>query len=208
MDNLKRRRGRPKISQDAPANTKAVLLRAGLTWLTTTGFNLSSLDNILRSVQVPKGSFYHHFDNKEDFGLQVLDQYRRYFENKLDRSLKNDSVAPLQRLKNFMADASTSMARYDYRRGCLIGNLEVEVATLPTAFHQAIIDTYHSWQNKVAGCLRLAQAQGEISPDKECQYLAEIFWIGWEGAVSRARLVSSDIPLHQFGQFFLQQLLR
>tara|TARA_R110002126_G_scaffold43475_9_gene124549 strand:+ start:2175 stop:2801 length:627 start_codon:yes stop_codon:yes gene_type:complete len=208
MDNLKRRRGRPKISQDAPADTKALLLRAGLTWLTTTGFNQSSLDSILRSVQVPKGSFYHHFENKEDFGLQVLNEYRRYFENKLDRTLAADSIAPLQRLENFMTDASASMARYDYHRGCLIGNLEVEVAKLPTAFRQAIIDTYQSWQNKVAACLRLAQISGEISPDNECQNLAEVFWIGWEGAVSRARLLSSDTPLRQFGQFFLQQLLR
>ena len=208
MDNLKRSRGRPKTCAGAPIDTKAVLLRAGLTWLTTSGFNQSSLDSILRSVQIPKGSFYHHFDNKEDFGLQVLKEYRQYFENKLDRSLEDGSVAPLQRLNNFMADASTSMARYDYHRGCLIGNLEGEVTKLPTAFRQAIMDTYASWQNKVAACLRLAQARGEMSPDSECQYLAEVFWIGWEGAVSRARLLNSDAPLRQFGQFYLKQLQR
>ena len=206
MDNLKRRRGRPKTCTDAPTDTKAVLLRAGLEWLTTSGFNQSSLDSILRSVRIPKGSFYHHFDNKEDFGLQVLQEYRQYFENKLDRSLADDSVAPLQRLNNFMTDASASMARYDYNRGCLIGNLEGEVTKLPTAFRQAIMDTYTSWQNKVAACLRLAHTSGEITADKECKYLAEVFWIGWEGAVSRARLLSSDLPLRRFGQFFLQQL--
>ncbi|MDP5036507.1 TetR family transcriptional regulator C-terminal domain-containing protein [Alishewanella sp. SMS8] len=206
MDNQKRQRGRPKKNQDADPNTKAVLLRAGLVWLTSSGFNQSSLDTILSSVQVPKGSFYHYFENKEAYGLEVLAHYRQYFEAKLSKHLNDPRYPPLQRLSHFMSDASNGMAKYQFSRGCLIGNLELELPQLPDTFRHAIVATYSSWQALVANCLKQAQAQAEITADKDPAALAEVFWIGWEGAVARARLLQSAQPLQQFGQFFLKQL--
>lgn len=206
MDNPRRQRGRPKKNQDADPNTKAVLLRAGLVWLTSSGFNQSSLDTILSSVQIPKGSFYHHFDNKEAYGLEVLAHYRQFFEAKLSKHFSDTRYLPLQRLSHFMIDASNGMAKYQFSRGCLIGNLELELPQLPDAFRHAIVATYNSWQALVGQCLSLANTQGQIAADKDIAVLAEIFWIGWEGAVARARLLQSAQPLQQFGQFFLKQL--
>ncbi|TPE44149.1 TetR family transcriptional regulator [Maribrevibacterium harenarium] len=206
MTEVTRRRGRPKSKPDANEDTQEALLQAGLAWLTEHGFTGSSLESILRSVNVPKGSFYHYYRSKEAFGLAVLERYRKFFEYKLDKHLLNEQLAPLDRMQAFMDDAIRGLEKHQFERGCLIGNLEQEVHALPISFRDAIEATYASWQQRVSACLRLAQLQGHI-PLKHCpDDLAHVFWLGWEGAVTRSRLHHSVAPLRAFGQFFLQSV--
>ena len=47
---------------------------------------------------------------------------------------------------------------------------------------------------------------GELAPAADVNELAELFWIGWEGAVMRARLERSSRPLELFMEFYLAQL--
>jgi len=81
------RRGRPKKQPNDSLDTRESLIRAGMVVLTESGFTRSGIETILRSVGVPKGSFYHYFASKEAFGIAVLMRYRQYFEAKLDLSL-------------------------------------------------------------------------------------------------------------------------
>ncbi|SBS30896.1 Transcriptional regulator AcuR [Marinomonas aquimarina] len=208
MEAVQSRRGRPKQNDLSYLDTRESLLRAGVAWLTQAGFHATGLDPMLRSVQVPKGSFYHYFDSKEAFALAVLQRYRDYFENKLDRYLLDDTLPPLTRLRNFIEAARLGMEKYAYKRGCLVGNLEQEATALPEAMRQAVQATYQSWQNKVADCLRLAQQQGLLDREADVAALAHVFWVGWEGAVARARLMQSSAPLVQFEKFYLAGLPR
>jgi TetR/AcrR family transcriptional regulator, transcriptional repressor for nem operon len=59
---------------------------------------------------VPKGSFYHYFDSKDSFGLALIDAYAAHFARKLDRWLADESRPPLQRLRDFFADAKAGMS--------------------------------------------------------------------------------------------------
>ena len=61
----KRRRGRPPKELAGYSETREALLSAGVVALTTKGFSATGIDEILKSVNVPKGSFYHYFKNKE-----------------------------------------------------------------------------------------------------------------------------------------------
>jgi TetR/AcrR family transcriptional repressor of nem operon len=164
------------------------------------------LDSILRSINVPKGSFYHYYRSKEAFGLAVLERYRKFFEYKLDKHLLNEDLAPLDRIQAFMDDAIRGLEKYQFERGCLIGNLEQEVHALPMSFRDAIEATYASWQRRLADCLLNAQQAGDIGTQHHPDTLAHIFWLGWEGAVTRARLHHAVTPLRTFGSYFLQSL--
>ena len=53
--------------------TKLRLLDAGLTMLLEHGYNDLGIQALLEATGTPKGSFYHHFEDKEDFALQVID---------------------------------------------------------------------------------------------------------------------------------------
>ncbi len=181
-------------------------MRAGLEVLTEKGFSATGIEEILGRVGIPKGSFYHYFESKEAFGLELIGRYGEFFARKLDRHLRNPALSPLDRLHAFVDDAKAGMARFAYRRGCLIGNLGQEMGSLPESFRARLKDTFEDWQSRFSACLAEAQKAGQLAPDADTRQLAAFFWIGWEGAVLRAKLEQSAAPLEVFAEFFFASL--
>ncbi|WP_345995706.1 acrylate utilization transcriptional regulator AcuR [Sodalis praecaptivus] len=202
------RRGRPRKVAAADPDTRQALIRAGIAMLTEQGFTASGIDGILKAAGVPKGSFYYYFPSKAAFGQAIVAGYGDYFTARLARCLTQSDLTPLARLQVFIEQSAAGMAKYDFRRGCLVGNLGQEIAVLPAGYRQQLSAILHGWQRQVADCLRLAQAAGEIHFQADCAALAEFFWIGWEGAVMRARLAGNRQPLDRFAQGFLAGLPR
>ncbi len=197
----KRGRGRPRKAPDDQIVRKA-LIRAGLVSLTERGFSDVSVDEILSASGTSKGTFYHHFKSKADYGQALIEAYDIYFAGKLDRWLTDASLPPIERLKSFIADAEQGMTKFAFRRGCLIGNLGQEMAALTPAMCDQLIEVLNGWQTRTAACLALARNEGQISDNKDPEALAEFFWIGWEGAVLRAKLERRPEPLRRFAEGF------
>src|SRR5688500_7187906 len=57
-------------------DTRRRLLDAGFELIAAKGFNGCGLTEILQRAGVPKGSFYHYFASKEDFGVALIEQSR------------------------------------------------------------------------------------------------------------------------------------
>lgn len=201
-----RRRGRPPKPREDLVETRDLLVRAGLEVLTEKGFSATGIDEILRRVSVPKGSFYHYFESKEAFGAELIAQYASFFARKIDHYLSDQTLSPLARLHAFVSGAQAGMARHDFRRGCLIGNLGQEMGSLPESFRKQLQAVFADWQSRFARCLVSAQEAGELSRQADCEQLAAFFWIGWEGAVLRAKLEQSAEPLEAFGRGFFAGL--
>lgn len=176
--------------------------------LTEKGFSATGIDEILRKIDVPKGSFYHYFASKEAFGAELISRYAHYFAAKLDRIFLDESQTPMQRLHNFFQDAEVGMQRFDFERGCLVGNLGQEMGALPPAYRSLLIEVFVDWQTKTSACLKEAVKAGEIPSDIDCDKAAEFFWIGWEGAVLRAKLEKSAMPLRLFAKGFIAGIER
>lgn len=203
-----KRRGRPPKNPSIKNETKEALIRAGMEVLTEKCFTVASIDEILQKVGVPKGSYYYYFSSKAEFGRQLLDRYVAFFANKLRRNLNNTSVAPLARIGEFAADAARGMAKYDFKRGCLVGNMSQEMTTIPEHFADQLRAGYELWQSIVEQCLVEAQESGEIAANADCRKLASVFWSGWEGAVMRARVEQRADPMYAFADFFVAGLPR
>jgi len=174
--------------------------------VTESGFLSTGIEGIVKSVGVPKGSFYHYFNNKEAFGLAVLAAYQRYFAQKLDKHLLNQSLSPLTRIDDFVRSAGAGMARFNFTRGCLVGNLLQESPLLPDTFAEVLRSVLYDWQTRIARCLQEAISSGEIADTRSAFELAITFWTGWEGAVMRAKLFRSAEPLDDFWAFFKRAL--
>ena len=179
-------------------------MRAGLVHLTERGYSSVGVDEILRASGVAKGSFYYHFGSKAAFGSALIDAYHAYFAAKLAAWFERPDLAPLDRLRGFIADAELGMAQHGFRRGCLIGNLGQEMASLPPEFSDRLIAVLEDWQHRTAACLQLAREAGQIPAHHAPDELAAFFWIGWEGAVLRAKLERKAEPLRQFADGFLR----
>lgn len=183
-------------------------MRAGVIALTEKGFSATAIDEILTSVGVPKGSFYHYFGSKEAFGAELIDRYALYFAKRLESFFGNQALSPLERLKAFVAAADEAMQRFEYRRGCLVGNLGQEMNVLPAAYRIRLSDIFGDWQRRTAACLRAGQESGEVGSVHDADQLAAFFWIGWEGAVLRAKLERSSLALRTFAEGYFTLVSR
>lgn len=197
-----RRRGRPPNAIGGYRETREALCRAGVAALTEKGFSATGIDEILKSVEVPKGSFYNFFPSKEAFGAELIARYAEYFVRKLDRYLLDSSMSPLERVQAFCVDAERGMGRFGFSRGCLIGNLGQEMGALPEAYRVQLTAVLVDWQTRLARCLEEAKSAGEIAETTDCARWSSFFWIGWEGAVLRAKLERKAAPLRVFAELF------
>lgn len=208
QSSLPRRRGRPPKNPVEHFDTRAALVHCGVELLTEQGFMNTGIDQVLRRLNIPKGSFYHYFPSKEAFGFEVLESYGRYFARKLDRWLCDESRPPLTRIADFIADAKAGMARYEFRRGCLVGNMGQELGGAHDGFREKLEATFNDWQERLVACLEQAKQVGALAASADCPKIARFFWIGWEGAVLRAKLVRSTEPLDLFAELFFAGLPR
>jgi TetR/AcrR family transcriptional repressor of nem operon len=187
----------------ARTSTREMLVRCGTEIFTERGFQATGIDEIRLRVNVPKGSFYHFFSSKHEFGLAVIDNYAAYFERKLARSFDDTQLMPLERISAFANDAMRGMAKFNFQRGCLIGNLGQELGGLNDEFRDKLEAVLQAWQSRTASCLSDAVRTGQLSVSADCEALAEFFWIGWEGAILRAKLTRNNNPLERFLAHFM-----
>jgi TetR/AcrR family transcriptional repressor of nem operon len=188
-------------------DTRNALVWCGTELLTERGFQITGIDEVLKRVGVPKGSFYHYFKSKDHFGHAVIDNYETYYAKKMDRIFNDPSQTPLQRLVNFTVNAKNGMVKFDFKRGCLIGNLGQELAALDTQFRERLEAVLVSWEKRVAECLNEAIETGELAQGQDPQALSRFFWVGWEGAILRSKLMRSLEPIDQFTSIFFRSVL-
>lgn len=184
------------------------LIDIGTAIFTHKGFSSTGLDEIVQAAAVPKGSFYYYFGSKDAYAQEVIRNYARYFARKLDRTLADASLSPLQRLHAFVAEATAGVQRFDFRRGCLVGNLGQEMAGLDEPFRLLLLQVLDDWRERFRDCIAAAQAAGEIATPLDAGELARFFWSAWEGAVLCAKLERSVQPLDNVRRLFLDQVLQ
>jgi TetR/AcrR family transcriptional repressor of nem operon len=196
-----------RLPRTGRAETRSRLVRIGTEILSEKGFDTTAIDEVLRRAEVPKGSFYHYFESKAAFGLATIDNYAYLWEQKLTRLLRDPNVRPLQRIRNYIAEAERGLEKYNFRRGCLVGNMGQELAALDDVFRQRILDVLNSWADFLVDCLKEAQEAGEIAADLNVRQVASFFWFAWEGAILKAKLERLVTPLEQFRDIMFKRIL-
>jgi TetR/AcrR family transcriptional repressor of nem operon len=194
----------PTTKRDTGRRTE--LVRIGVALLTEKSFYNFSLDELVAIAGVPKGSFHYYFSSKDAYALEVIDAYAAYFARKLDRHLCDTSLDPIERIKAFTDDAANGMARFDFRRGCLVGNLSQELAALDETFRAALLTVIQDWRARIQTCIEEGKAAGQIRADADAAALARYFWNAWEGAVLCSKLEKSRAPLDDASAVFIAQL--
>ncbi len=199
---------KPKTRVHRQNETRTHLVSVGTEILSEKGFGSTGLDEILGKAGVPKGSFYYHFESKAQFGLAVIDNYECLWAQKLTRLLRDPMTPPLERISNYIAEGVRGLEKYAFRRGCLIGNMGQEMASLDDVFRARILDVFKSWAGYIADCLTQASDRAELSAALDVQTLSKFFWFAWEGAILQAKLERSTAPIEQFRAVMFENILK
>ena len=181
--------------------TKQRLLDAGLAMLLEHGYNDLGIQALLAATATPKGSFYHHFKDKEDFALQVIDGYMQQVHAALDMCLGDRSRPPLARVRRFFELTQRSYRKEGYM-GCLLGGLGQELSGISDVFRLKIEACFSRIASRLGACLEQARERGDIPADSDPLGMASLLVDCWEGAALRSRLRGSAAPLEAMLDFY------
>ncbi len=185
--------------------TKQRLLDAGIAMLLEHGYNDLGIQALLQATNTPKGSFYHHFTDKEDFALQVVDRYMQEVHGALDLCLLDPTRRPLARVRRFFELTEQAYRQQGYM-GCLLGGLGQELSGISAVFRSRIESCLSEIAKRLGACLEEARLLGDLRSESESAFLAELLVNCWEGAALRSRLKGDASPLMPMLDFYFLRL--
>jgi TetR/AcrR family transcriptional repressor of nem operon len=186
-------------------DTKRRLLDAAVVLLLENGYWGLCVQDVLDRTGIPKGSFYHHFESKEDMALQAVELYTVIGHQLVDRCLAPDGRPALVRVRDFFEQLGGFYGEQGYL-GCLLGALGQELSGASELFRRRIEECVGSLAARVGDCLEEARVAGELPLDTDPRRLANILVNAWEGAALRSRLQRSPEPLQEVLDFCMATL--
>ena len=187
--------------------TRERLLAAGAELFGKKGFNGCGLTEVLQYANVPKGSFYHWFSSKEQFGVEVIERARDEHLAEVRPLLSDRRSTPLQRLRAMFTKAREECHANGPTVECLIPKLALETANLSEPVHAAVKCAYQQWSALLAQVIREGQTAGEIDRKHDADRLANVLVMLWEGAAIRMQIDRNIAPLDDFQAFVFDTLL-
>jgi TetR/AcrR family transcriptional regulator, transcriptional repressor for nem operon len=190
-----------------PSNREK-LLNEGLNVVLSQGYSGASVRDIVRAAGVPQGSFTNHFTSKEAFIQEVLDLYFSLARGNIDKTLRNDSLPPLRRLRAWFDLLISLQKKADFRAGCLIGNLCIEASEQSESIRHRLTEIWKEIHGSIVYCLRSAVDAGELSASTDIDEIASFLFSSWQGAVLQSKVELSVKPLERCRRLLFSQILR
>jgi TetR/AcrR family transcriptional repressor of nem operon len=179
-------------------HSKDDIVQAGLEIMLSKGFNATGVDSILKQANVPRGSFYNFFASKEEFGLAIIDRYSAKIGEILQPVFNDESLPPLERIRKSFEILIEKFESNDCSKGCLIGNLSLEMSDQYEKVRQRLAKALHGWNEALSWLLLQARERGDIPSDTKPEMLAENLIASYEGALLLAKVKKSTEPLKTF----------
>jgi len=152
------------------------------------GYNNVGINEILKECDIPKGSFYNFFETKEDFAEKVINNYGVNSLKMITNALADQSVSPLNRLRNFYAMLINMNEKEGFDAGCLVTNLSMEVGGFNRRISEATNKNFNLWVAEIAKCVAEGQEKEEIIDHMASEDIAEYLHSGISGAFSRMKV--------------------
>jgi TetR/AcrR family transcriptional repressor of nem operon len=184
------------------------ILTEGFKVVLEQGYCGATVRDIVRAADVPQGSFTNHFESKEAFCLELLIRYFAMVQENITKTLRNDSLKPLSRLRQWFDIQLDFLKQADFRNGCLIGNFSAEVGAHSDTIQAKLVEMYAEIHESVVYCLKAAVKSGELPATVDCKELAHFLYSSLQGAILQAKVERSPLPLKRFIKVAFSSILQ
>jgi TetR/AcrR family transcriptional regulator, transcriptional repressor for nem operon len=113
--------------EPTPHESKARLLDAALLAIRARGYSATTVDDICRTAGLTKGSFFHHFESKEDLALAAAMHFSAMAEGLFATAPYRALPDPVDRLLGYV----------DFRKRILVGELPEFTCLLGTMVQES-----------------------------------------------------------------------
>lgn len=159
------------------------------------GFAAVGLNEILSTAGVPKGSFYHYFKSKEQFGDELIKDYFEQYLNQLDKTLSASGASEASRLLGyfqFWLDTQSSDTTADK---CLVVKLSAEVTDLSELMRITLKSGTNRVIERLAECIEAGVRKGEFPADLDAKSVTLELYYMWVGATLLTKVNHTREPL-------------
>ncbi|WP_217517082.1 TetR/AcrR family transcriptional regulator [Vibrio metschnikovii] len=180
-------------------DTRQHILDVGYQLVVSKGFTNVGLSELLKTADVPKGSFYHYFKSKEQFGEALINDYFADYSQRIHALFADQHGTAYQRLMRYWQYWYEQSEGQCHAQRCLVVKLSAEVADLSDAMRIALLNGANAIIRAIAQCIEQGVNEGSIDV-QHSQLTAELLYNLWIGASLLSKL-------HQDNQGLAQALL-
>lgn len=159
------------------------------------GFTALGLTELLSAAGVPKGSFYHYFRSKEQFGQALLERYFANYDARLASHFAAEPGRMRDRLLSYFASWITQACQADSHGSCLAVKLAGEVCDLSEPMREALAVGMAQVCARLADAIARAAAEGSLATCADPAALADALYAMWLGAALRTKVMRDSSPL-------------
>lgn len=157
------------------------LLDTGHQIIATRGFSSVGLSALLQQAEVPKGSFYHYFKSKEQFGQALLEDYFCQYLTELDQLFSQAELTGKQQLMQYWQEWQRRYCSADGRSDCLVVKLSAEVADLSEAMRLTLKNGTDQVIARLTACIKAGVSDGSLATS-QAKFTATSLYQLWLGA--------------------------
>lgn len=168
-------------------DSREKILSVGESLILGRGFSAMGLSELLGTAEVPKGSFYHYFPSKEQFGVALLDRYFENYRTKVRALFANAAIPARKRLLVYFDEWREMHEKSQCHDTCLAVKLTGEVSDLSEPMRSALEAGMDGIIRLIAGAIRDGQQDGTIATGHNPDELAESLYAMWLGASLRSK---------------------
>jgi len=181
--------------------TKERILNAAEELMLAKSFHSVGLNEILSAVKVPKGSFYHYFNSKEQFGVELITHYVDEHTARMKKLFMAPGSAALQKFVDYWSYSVGKMVEGECQQCCLVAKLGLEVANFSEPMREVLARGLETWRGIYEQTIRTGQADGSIRKTLDPSTTAAVIQDTWQGALQRMQVEKSVAPLRTAATF-------
>ena len=186
-------------------DTRQHILNVGYQLVVAKGFTSVGLSELLKTAAVPKGSFYHYFKSKEQFGEALIQDYFQQYLERVAALLVHGSGTGFERLTQYFSrwiDVEDGICNANK---CVVVKLSAEVSDLSEPMREALRLGANRIVSLLANCIDDGIKDGSITVDNS-KITAQTLYQLWLGASLFYKL-SQDLSVLQQALMTTQMML-
>jgi len=164
------------------------ILDSGQQIIALKGFAGVGLNEILGAADVPKGSFYHYFGSKEQYGCALIEQYVQDHLAGMDHLFRDDGRPARARLMDYWLRWRQTQCADGTGDKCLVVKLSAEVSDLSDDMRELLRDGTARIRARLEACIAEGQADGSLAADIDPAMTATMLYQMWLGASLMTKL--------------------